>query len=100
MGRKANKQGGRPSEEVVVSRGIPLEETDEDAKGLVQAVMSVQEGEDDGPAPPADFVPSRGLSTFEANELLLKFGRNELEDKSTPKVCLSVRTTPHVLSSN
>lgn len=32
------------------------------------------------------FVASKGLSSAEAQELLLKYGRNELEDKKKPKV--------------
>eukprot|EP01116_Phalansterium_solitarium_P005452 TRINITY_DN170_c0_g1_i1.p1 TRINITY_DN170_c0_g1~~TRINITY_DN170_c0_g1_i1.p1 ORF type:complete len:1049 (-),score=200.83 TRINITY_DN170_c0_g1_i1:289-3435(-) len=32
-----------------------------------------------------DFVPSTGLSTSEATELLKQYGRNELEEKATPK---------------
>lgn len=32
-----------------------------------------------------DFVPSTGLSTAEVNDLLAKYGRNELEEKVTPK---------------
>lgn len=31
------------------------------------------------------FVPSKGLTTEEAQQLLLKWGRNELEDKKKPK---------------
>ncbi len=33
-----------------------------------------------------DFVPSKGLTTFEAQQLLQKWGRNELEDKKKSKV--------------
>jgi hypothetical protein len=33
-----------------------------------------------------DFVPSKGLTTQEAAELLQKWGRNELEDKKKSKV--------------
>lgn len=32
------------------------------------------------------FVPSKGLTTEEAQQLLLKWGRNELEDKKKAKV--------------
>jgi len=32
------------------------------------------------------FVPSKGLTSAEARELLLQYGRNELEDKKRPKV--------------
>ncbi len=31
-----------------------------------------------------DFIPSHGLTTGEANDLLKKWGRNELLEKSTP----------------
>ena len=33
-----------------------------------------------------DFVPSKGLTTFESQQLLVKWGRNELEDKKKSKV--------------
>lgn len=33
-----------------------------------------------------DFIPSKGLSEGQARELLLKWGRNELEDKKKAKV--------------
>jgi hypothetical protein len=33
-----------------------------------------------------DFVPSKGLTSQQAEELLRKYGKNELEDKKTPKV--------------
>jgi H+-transporting ATPase len=32
-----------------------------------------------------DFVKSKGLTSAEADELLRRFGRNELEEKKTPK---------------
>ncbi len=35
-----------------------------------------------------EFVPSKGLTTFEAQQLLQKWGRNELEDKKKSKVSL------------
>ena len=69
------KKSSRPSEEIVVSQGIAMEEGD--AKLLVAAAATAPE-----------FTPSGGLTSFEANELLLKYGRNELEDVSTPKVSL------------
>jgi len=33
-----------------------------------------------------EFVASKGLTVNEANELLLKYGRNELPEKKRPKV--------------
>lgn len=36
-----------------------------------------------------DFVPSKGLTSQQAEELLRKYGKNELEDKKTPKVSCS-----------
>ena len=33
-----------------------------------------------------DFVPSKGLTSLEAEKKLLEHGRNELTDKKTPKV--------------
>jgi hypothetical protein len=33
-----------------------------------------------------EFVPSKGLTTEEARQLILKWGRNELEDKKKAKV--------------
>jgi hypothetical protein len=33
-----------------------------------------------------DFVASHGLTSSEAQELLQRYGRNELEDKKVPKV--------------
>lgn len=77
-----NRKASRPSEEVVTSSGIPMDVKDEKTKLIVE---SVHMSEDAVPTE-ENFVPSHGLSTFEANELLLKFGRNELEDISTPKV--------------
>jgi hypothetical protein len=35
---------------------------------------------------PKEFTPSKGLTTFEAQQLLQKWGRNELEDKKKSKV--------------
>ena len=79
------KKISRPSEEIVVSPGIAMEE--EDAKLLVAAAATAPE-----------FTPSSGLTTFEANELLLKYGRNELEDVSTPKVSLVKKGNPFCAS--
>ena len=45
---------------------------------------SVEMGEDREPPSNKDFTPSRGLTTDEANDLLRKWGRNELLEKSTP----------------
>ena len=39
---------------------------------------------EDAPDKKVDFVISHGLSTAEANELLKKWGRNELVEKVTP----------------
>jgi hypothetical protein len=33
-----------------------------------------------------EFTPSKGLTSVEAEKKLLEWGRNELEDKKTPKV--------------
>lgn len=35
-----------------------------------------------------EFVPSKGLTTFEAQQLLQKWGRNELEDKKKSKILI------------
>ncbi|MEW5303187.1 MAG: hypothetical protein WDW36_005903 [Sanguina aurantia] len=43
------------------------------------------ERDEDGKAPAKDFVQSTGLSSSEASDLLVKWGRNELEEKRTPK---------------
>ncbi len=45
---------------------------------------SVDMGEDREPPSNKDFKPSIGLTTNEANDLLRKWGRNELIEKSTP----------------
>lgn len=59
----------RPSEEAVQREGgIPLKVADATDK------------------PP--FVPSKGLTTVEAEQRLLQYGKNELQDKQTPKVRL------------
>ena len=79
MGKKGKQGASRPSEEIVSgSRGVALLDEKEDQKTLLVSVMD-ESGQ-------KEFVPSRGLSTFEANELLLQYGRNELADVSTPKV--------------
>lgn len=36
----------------------------------------------------AEFVASKGLTSTEAARRLIEFGRNELEDKKIPKVCI------------
>lgn len=41
---------------------------------------------EEGAEKPKEFVPSKGLTTFEAQQLLQKWGRNELEDKKKSKV--------------
>lgn len=43
---------------------------------------------EEGESKVKDFVPSKGLTTAEAQELLQKWGRNELEDKKKAKVRL------------
>ena len=48
------------------------------------ARKSKDDGGEDGPDHKLDFVMSHGLSTPEANELLKKWGRNELVEKVTP----------------
>ena len=45
---------------------------------------SVEVGEDREHIPSKDFTPSRGLTSDEASDLLKKWGRNELVEKSTP----------------
>ncbi len=47
-----------------------------------QGIPMTEEGVDQK----KDFVPSKGLTTFEAQQLLQKWGRNELEDKKKSKV--------------
>ena len=46
------------------------------------------------------FIKSNGISTVEAEELLKIYGRNELEEKSTPKWLIFVSQFYQVLSSN
>ena len=69
-----------------------LEKEDLDRDSKLKEIVSIQsiEEPEDAVAASKDFIPSSGISTFEANELLLKYGRNELEDKSTPKVCVHI----------
>jgi H+-transporting ATPase len=45
---------------------------------------STEVGQDRSHIPSQDFTPSRGLTSDEANDLLKKWGRNELVEKSTP----------------
>ena len=45
---------------------------------------STEVGEDREHVTNTDFVPSRGLTSDEASDLLKKWGRNELLEKSTP----------------
>jgi hypothetical protein len=65
------KEGYQPPNEVdtsngeYASQGIPMTEDVEKTK---------------------EFVPSKGLTTFEFQQLLEKWGRNELEDKKKSKV--------------
>lgn len=54
-----------------VKESVPLEEI-------------FQEPGEGGPEP-IEFVKSHGLSTEEATELLRRVGRNEIEEKVTPK---------------
>ena len=63
--------------EEAVSRGIPLSSGDEKI-----------------------LTPSKGLTSAEAEKLLLKYGRNELEDKHTPKVSLSNLAQPCLLANS
>ncbi|WIA12441.1 hypothetical protein OEZ85_012477 [Tetradesmus obliquus] len=54
----------------------------------VEAVISprTEDGiEVDEPKKKADFTPSHGLTTAEADELRVQWGKNELEEKSKPK---------------
>ena len=92
MGKKGKQGASRPSEEIVSgSRGVALLDDKEDQKTLLVSVMD----ESDKESGQKEFVPSRGLSTFEANELLLQYGRNELADVSTPKVgCYPASVAP------
>jgi len=63
MGKKGKQGASRPSEEIVSgSRGVALHDK-EDQKALLVSVMD----ESDKESGQKEFVPSRGLSTFEAN---------------------------------
>lgn len=56
--------------------------------------------EDDEGGEGKDFIASKGLTSAQAAELLLQWGRNELEEKNKPKVCKlsSLSTSFFVLS--
>eukprot|EP00595_Chromulina_sp_UTEXLB2642_P003247 CAMPEP_0196763184 /NCGR_PEP_ID=MMETSP1095-20130614/3616_1 /TAXON_ID=96789 ORGANISM="Chromulina nebulosa, Strain UTEXLB2642" /NCGR_SAMPLE_ID=MMETSP1095 /ASSEMBLY_ACC=CAM_ASM_000446 /LENGTH=723 /DNA_ID=CAMNT_0042115873 /DNA_START=42 /DNA_END=2210 /DNA_ORIENTATION=- len=56
------------------SDGISLKQTDIDDDDIDQDHNRTE-----------NFVPSKGLTTAEAEKRLLEYGRNELEDKKTPK---------------
>ena len=46
---------------------------------------------EDGPNGEVTFVKSKGLTSAEADELLRRYGRNELEEKKTPKWLIFAR---------
>jgi hypothetical protein len=87
MGKK-NKGGKNLSGGDHESGSAQKEDLDRDSK--LKEIVSIQSIEEPEEPTSKDFIPSSGISTFEANELLLKHGRNELEDKSTPKVCVHI----------
>lgn len=93
MGKKKGAKSGSEHQQT-------LEKEDLDRDSKLKEIVSIQsiEEPEDAVATSKDFIPSSGISTFEANELLLKYGRNELEDKSTPKVRISP-TPPFAFSS-
>jgi len=85
MGKKKGAKAGSSEHQQTQEK----EDLDRDSKlKEIVSIQSIEEPED-AVATSKDFIPSSGISTFEANELLLKYGRNELEDKSTPKVRMS-----------
>jgi hypothetical protein len=91
MGRKKGAKPG-PSES---QQTLEKEDLDRDSKlKEIVSIQSIEEPED--AVATKDFIPSSGISTFEANELLLKYGRNELEDKSTPKVSVIHFSSPTI----
>ena len=47
--------------------------------------VNVHEEQEHGGGPKKPFIKSHGLTTVEADELLRRYGRNELEEKKTPK---------------
>jgi hypothetical protein len=73
--------------------GIPGKKADDESKNNSHAEGHEAGGEDEH-SKKIEFIESVGLSSQEAEELLQKYGRNELEDKKKPKVCCS----PHTLS--
>jgi len=77
MGKGKNKKG---------AAGGGTSDSEEKASASERLISTPVAGSAEDESQTQTFVPSRGLSTFEANELLLKYGRNELEDVSTPKV--------------
>lgn len=44
--------------------------------------------EDEGGGDPKQFTASKGLSSSEAEALLARWGKNELEEKNKPKVII------------
>ncbi len=76
------KKSSRPSEEVIQGAGIPMRPSKDTGKGGI----NTHDEEENGGVDPSTFVISKGLTTAEAEALLLKHGRNELEDKKTPNV--------------
>lgn len=46
----------------------------------------MQGGEDDHGTLTVEFTPSKGLTDAQAEELILKYGKNELEEKKKSKV--------------
>lgn len=63
----------------------PVAQKDDAAKGsnFLSAHVPMQEEESEEPK---SFVPSKGLTSSEAQALLAQWGRNELEEKNKAKV--------------
>lgn len=65
----------------------PVEQVD-DAHKSSNAHIPMEEDEEGGDR--KSFTASRGLTSQQAAELLERWGRNELEEKTKPKVCVEV----------
>lgn len=65
---------------------VPVAQKEEAAKGSNFLSAHVPMQEEEGEEAPKSFVPSKGLTTAEAQALLAQWGRNELEEKHKPKV--------------
>ena len=69
----------------------PIAQVEDSSKSsnCLSAHIPLEEDEEGGDSRKS-FVASRGLTSQEAAKLLERWGRNELEEKTKPKVCCEI----------